>query len=630
MKDNVLEFLQKQSQRETLRFISCGSIDDGKSTLIGRLLYDSNSLFEDQIKALSKDSIKHGTQDNELDYSLLLDGLSAEREEKITIDVAYRYFGSPTRRFIVADTPGHEQFTRNMITAASTANAAVILVNASTGIQNQTLRHIYLCDIMGVNNLVIAVNKMDLVGYREDQFRLLTEDLNEYISNISDQKPTSIPVSAINGENVGTASDKMDWYSGPTVLGCLESIPVSGPNIEQDFCFPVQWVNRPNSSFRGYSGRVASGTVKIGDKVSVSRSGEIATIDKLILSKMSYDCVIAGQSITMTLDREIEISRGDILGHEMSAWKQADHFDVELIWMSKTRGFTGREYRVKLSSQESKARITRIKSILDLNKLTRLAATELNCNDIANVQMATTRPLTFSKYENNQELGSLILIDEFSNETIAAGLIRNDLRRSSNTHRYNLGISKSIRQASNGHVGKVIWFTGLSGSGKSTLANGLEIKLHEAGIKTYLIDGDNIRNGLNKDLGFSEADRIENIRRIAETAKLFLDAGLVVLTASISPFRAERDYARSIFEADEFIEVYVNTDLSTAETRDPKGLYHKARNGELPNFTGIDSPYEQPLNPDVTVSTDTTVEESVDYLLGELGKLGISAEASNN
>lgn len=596
----------QEHQQDLLRFITCGSVDDGKSTLIGRLLWESQHIFEDQIRSLQSDSKKFGTQGENIDFALLVDGLAAEREQGITIDVAYRFFASNKRKFIVADTPGHEQYTRNMITGASTADAAIILIDASKGVLTQTKRHAYLTSLMGIKHIALAINKMDLVDFNQSTFDAIEADFRLFTRNFGFASVTPIPVSALLGDNVTETSRNMPWYTSPTLMAFLENIAIT-PASKASSALPVQWVNRRNSDFRGFSGTLAQGSLKVGDLVRVTASGQTANITEIItpnatLSKKSNK-VDAGEAITLCLDKEIDASRGDVFSLAKQPLTMTDQFEATLIWMAVEPGFIGRNYDIVLSTQNATASITSIKYQIDINTLAHQAAKELSLNAIAVCNLSISKPLVFEPYKESKHLGSFILIDRFSNATVAAGLITHSLRRADNIHQQALTITKKEREHLNGHGGKVIWFTGLSGSGKSTLANALEVELHKQGKRTYILDGDNIRQGLNKDLGFTDSDRVENIRRIAEVAKLMVDAGLIVMTAFISPFQRERDMAKQLIGKEHFIEVFVDTPIEVCEKRDPKGLYQKAREGKLPNFSGISSPYEAPDKPDITIDT---------------------------
>jgi len=610
--EKVKAYIDNQSGLDQLRFITCGSVDDGKSTLIGRMLYEAQSIFEDQIASLESDSRKFGTRGGAIDFALLVDGLAAEREQGITIDVAYRYFNTDKRKFIVADTPGHEQFTRNMVTGASNADVAVILIDATQGVLTQTRRHSFITSLLGIKHVVLAINKMDLVGFNQERLRQIVEDYNRFAVNLKFDSITPIPVSALLGDNVVERSEKTPWYHGPTLLGFLETIEVDRSQSSQTFRFPVQWVNRPNADFRGYAGKIISGKVKPGDPVRVLPSGELATVEKIQLSANELEQAIAEQSVTITLDREIDISRGDVIVAADSPSEVSDQFEVSLVWMDREDGFLGRTYWMMIGTMRVNATITEIKYRYNINSFEKLPSRSMQLNDIGEVTLSLDQPIPFESYEVNKPMGAFVLVDRYTFATIGAGMINFSLRRAKNVHRQALAVDKQAREKQNGHPGRVLWFTGLSGSGKSTIASAVELTLHKKGIRTYILDGDNIRHGLNKDLGFTDADRVENIRRIAEVARLMVDAGLVVLTAFISPFRSERDMARALFRDGEFIEIHVDVPLEIAESRDPKGLYKKARRGELPNFTGIDSAYEKPLSAELTLATsENSVKECV-------------------
>lgn len=613
----VNAYIVEQSSLDTLRFITCGSVDDGKSTLIGRMLYEAQLIFDDQVASLRADSKKMGTQGGDIDFALLLDGLAAEREQGITIDVAYRFFSTDRRKFIVADTPGHEQYTRNMVTGASTADIAVILIDARQGVLAQTRRHSMICSALGIRHVVVAINKMDLVSYDRERFESIVADYRMFADELRFETVTPIPMSALRGTNVVERSAETHWYQGPTLLGYLETIDTQIEKNTLPFRFPVQWVNRPNLDFRGFSGTVASGTVKPGDAVRVAASGETAAVREVILFEDALDSAQTGQAVTLTLDREVDASRGDVIVSAEAPCEVSDQFEVEMVWMDQEPGYLGRSYWLKLGTSLVGAQVTHIKHKLNINSFEKLAASQLELNDLSVVTVKTDKSIAFEAYWDNAPLGSFILIDRMNNRTVAAGMIAFALRRSRNIHRHRLEIDREARRNLNGHSSKVLWFTGLSGSGKSTIANALEVKLHEQGIRTYLLDGDNVRHGLNSDLGFTDADRVENIRRVAEVAKLMVDAGVVVLTAFISPFRSEREMARSLFEEDEFVEIFVDTPLALAEERDPKGLYRKARRGEIPNFTGIGSPYETPISADLVL--DTRIND-VDFLVTQVLK----------
>ena len=612
----VDSYLAQQNALDLLRFITCGSVDDGKSTLIGRMLYEAQLVFEDQVATLLKDSKKLGTQGGDIDFALLVDGLAAEREQGITIDVAYRFFGTDHRKFIVADTPGHEQYTRNMVTGASTADVAVILVDASQGVLTQTRRHSFLASLLGISHVVLAVNKMDLVNYDPAVFAQIESDYLAFAEALNFASITSIPLSALQGDNVIERSRRTDWYSGPTLLGYLETVEVAASNLDADFRLPVQWVNRPNADFRGFAGTVAAGSIAPGEAVQVLPSGQEAIVEDIVLFDQSLPRALPKQSVTLTLDRQIDVSRGDVIVAKGAPCEVSDQFDTSLVWMDQDAGYVGRGYSLMLGGRIVSATLTEIKYKVNVNTLEQLPSRSLALNDIGRVTLSLDEPIPFTAYADCRDLGSFILIDRYSKATVGAGMINFGLRRAQNLYPTQTTIDTASRAKLMGHEGKVIWLTGLSGSGKSTVANALESRLHAMGIHSYLLDGDNIRGGLNKDLGFTEADRVENIRRTAEVAKLMADAGLVVITAFISPFRSERDMARSLFKPDEFAEVFLDVSLDVAESRDPKGLYKKARRGDLPHFTGIDSPYEAPESADLRLDTsELSVEECVDRLL---------------
>lgn len=601
----INEWMTQQAQQDLLRFITCGSVDDGKSTLIGRLLWESQQVFDDQLSALQMDSKRHGTQGQDLDFALLVDGLAAEREQGITIDVAYRFFGTPRRKFIVADTPGHEQYTRNMITGASTAEVAVLLIDAQQGLLTQTRRHAYLVSLVGIRHVVLAVNKMDLVSYRQEVFDTITIEFNSLAKSLGLESVTPIPLSALRGDNITSRSAHTPWYHGPTLIGCLETIEAKQP-IQHKTVFPVQWVSRPDANFRGLSGTLSAGQLMVGDTLRVTASGQTATLAKIVTADGEVNLAKAGNAITLVLDREIDASRGDIIALSEQPLGMTDQFEATLVWMHDEPGHAGRAYELKLANQWTNASITSLKYRVDVNTQAHEFCKQLTLNDIAVVNLALSKPLVFEPYTQSSTLGGFILVDKFTHTTVAAGMIRHNLRRAQNVHRQALTITREGRELLNGHRGKVIWFTGLSGSGKSTIANALEKELYAQGKRTYILDGDNVRQGLNKDLGFTSADRVENIRRVAEVAKLMMDAGLIVMTAFISPFRAERQMVRELFGDEDLIEVFVDTPLEICEQRDPKGLYKKARSGQLPNMTGISSPYEAPEKPTITIATQVT------------------------
>ena len=609
-------YLTSHQYKSLLRFITCGSVDDGKSTLIGRLLYETHLVFEDHLAALEIDSAKVGTQGGDLDFALLLDGLSAEREQGITIDVAYRFFTTEHRKFIVADTPGHEQYTRNMVTGASTADVAIILVDARKGVLTQTRRHSYLVSLLGIKRVVVAINKMDLMDYSHEVFSAIEEEYRDFAQRIGLDDITFIPLSALKGDNIVEHSANTPWYHGPTLLGFLETVPVDDDLADQSFRMPVQWVNRPNLDFRGFSGRIVGGSIKPGDLIRVLPAGTTSTVDRIVTMDGDLPEAIAGQSVTITLTDEIDASRGDLFCGADDPAEVADQFEAHIVWMHEDAMMPGRPYLVKIGARTVGATIAQPKFRVDINNLDHLAANTLELNEIGVCNISLDRAIPFDPYDTNRDTGGFIVIDKLTNVTVGAGLLHFALRRSHNIHWQDVKVDKAARAGLNSHKPAVLWFTGLSGSGKSTIANIVESKLHAQGVRTYLLDGDNVRHGLNRDLGFTDADRVENIRRIAEVAALMVDAGLVVLVSFISPFRAERRLAREAVEDREFIEVFVDTPLAVAEERDPKGLYAKARRGELANFTGIDSPYEPPEAPEVSVDTSAlTAEEAADAVI---------------
>jgi bifunctional enzyme CysN/CysC len=604
---SLAAYLDAQQHKSLLRFITCGSVDDGKSTLIGRLLYDSKHLFEDQIAALEADSKRVGTQGEAIDFALLVDGLAAEREQGITIDVAYRYFSTDKRTFIVADTPGHEQYTRNMVTGASTADLAIILIDARKGVLTQTRRHAYLAWLMGIRHIVLAVNKMDLVAWSRDIYDAIVSEFADFAAALTLPDFVAIPISGLNGDNIVAKSDAAPWYAGPPLLTHLEEAPIDeSRRAERPFRMPVQWVNRPNLDFRGVSGMVASGVVRQGDKIRVAPSGALSTIARIVTKDGDLEQAGAGQSVTLTFGDEIDCSRGDIVAAADDPPEIADQFEAKLIWMSEEPLLPGRSYWLKLATKTVTAQVTDIKYKVNVNSMERMAAKVLSLNEIGDCNLSLDQAIAFEPYTASQDLGGFILIDRMSNATVAAGLIRHVLRRAQNVHWQAMDVTRAARAAIKGQAARVAWFTGLSGAGKSTIANLVEKKLHAEGRHTILLDGDNIRHGLNRDLGFTDADRVENIRRVAEVAKLMADAGLIVLVSFISPFRAERAMARAMLPEGEFLEVFIDVPMAEAERRDVKGLYKKARAGKLKNFTGVDSPYEAPEAPDVHIDAVTT------------------------
>jgi bifunctional enzyme CysN/CysC len=618
-----------EGARGELRFLTCGSVDDGKSTLIGRLLFDSKRLFEDQLATLRHDSGKYGTDGENIDFALLVDGLVAEREQGITIDVAYRYFATERRRFIVADTPGHVQYTRNMATGASHADLAVLLVDARAGILTQTRRHAYIVSLLGIRHVVVAVNKIDLVGYDEARFTEIEAAFADFAAGLGFAGVVSIPISARHGDNVIGRSARTPWYDGPTLLDHLETVDVEGQSEARSFRLPVQWVNRPNLDFRGYAGTVAAGAVAPGDTLVVSRTGQSAKVARIVSMDGDQAAAVTGDAVTLTVDGEIDISRGDILSSPEGRPEVSDQIAAHVIWMSEEPMLPGRSYLLKCGARTVGAAISELKHQVDIEDTFKpLAAKTLGLNDIGLCNISLAEPIAFDPYDDNRTTGSFILIDRFSNATVAAGLIRFGLRRATNIHWQALDVNKAVRAEAKHQRPVILWFTGLSGAGKSTIANLVEKKLHLLGRHTYLLDGDNVRHGLNRDLGFTDADRVENIRRIGETARLFVDAGLIVLVSFISPFRSERDMARDLVQPGEFLEVFVDTPLAVAEARDPKGLYRKARAGEIRNFTGIDSPYEPPLKADIHLdAAHAGPEELADRIIerlradGYLGRL---------
>ena len=616
---DVASFLNDQRNKGLLRFITCGSVDDGKSTLIGRLLFESKAIFDDQLASLESDSRLYGTQGEKMDLALLVDGLQAEREQGITIDVAYRFFATDLRRFIVADTPGHEQYTRNMATGASTADLAVILVDARKGVLTQTRRHSRIVALMGIRHVVLAVNKMDLVGFDPAIFDSIVQDYQAFAQGCGLSKVQAIPLSGLDGDNVVQRSERMRWYEGPSLMDHLNQVEIGETHGSQAFRLPVQWINRPNLDFRGICGRVAQGQVRVGDSLRVLPSGVQARVKSLFAGFQEVEASEKGDAIMLTLESEVDVSRGDVLVAAEAPAEVADQFVARLLWMHEHAMTPGRQYLMKLACKEVTATVTEIKYREDVNTGAHLAAKTLGLNEMAVVNVSVSAPLVFEPYGVNRVLGSFILVDKLSFETVGAGMIDFALRRASNIHWQALELNQETRAAQKHQSPRCIWFTGLSGSGKSTLANLLEKRLHAEGRHTYLLDGDNVRHGLNRDLGFTEADRVENIRRVAEVAKLMVDAGLIVLVSLISPFRSERRMARELFADGEFVEVFVDTSIEECEKRDVKGLYAKARRGMLKNFTGIDSPYEAPEVPEVRLRTaDTPPEACVDQILKAL------------
>ncbi|MDW3711685.1 MULTISPECIES: sulfate adenylyltransferase subunit CysN [unclassified Pseudomonas] len=618
---NLDQYLDQQQRKDLLRFITCGSVDDGKSTLIGRLLYESKVLFDDQLGQLEADSKKLGTQGGELDFALLVDGLAAEREQGITIDVAYRFFTTDTRKFIVADTPGHEQYTRNMVTGASTADLAVILIDARQGLLPQTRRHSYLVSLLGIRQVLVAVNKMDLMDYSEEVFERIEADYRSFAAKLGLIDIQCIPLSALKGDNLLQRSEAMPWYQGPSLLQHLETVPLETTRPDSaSFRLPVQWVNRPNLDFRGYSGNVAAGSIRVGERIRVLPSGRQSRVTGILGMAGEQGEASYGQAVTLTLEDEIDISRGDLIALADAPPAVADQFEATLVWMGEEPLLPGRPYLMKIGCRTLGMSCAALKHKVNVSSLEHLAAKTLELNEIGVCTIGLDQPIAFDAYADNRDTGGFIVIDRLSNQTVAAGLLHFALRRAQNVHWQAIDVNRRAHAALKGQTPRILWFTGLSGAGKSTIANLVERKLHALGRHTYLLDGDNLRHGLNRDLGFSEADRVENIRRVAEVAHLMLDAGLITLVAFISPFRAEREMARGLAGAGAFLEIHIDTPLELAERRDPKGLYQKARRGELKNFTGIDSPYEPPLAPELHIDTrresaEEAAERIVDYLL---------------
>lgn len=616
-KIEVDNFIHSQENLSLLRFITCGSVDDGKSTLIGRILFESQALFDDQVTALKNDSEKHGTQGSAIDYALLVDGLSAEREQGITIDVAYRFFSTSNRKFIVADTPGHEQYTRNMITGASTADVAIILIDARKGVLEQTKRHSFLTSLVGIKNVILAVNKMDLIEYDKHKYETIVNEYKVFADKLNFNQIYDIPVSALKGCNILNNQKKLNWFKGPSLISLLETINVE--NLENNFVMPIQNVIRPNLDFRAFCGRVSSGSISVGDRIRSMLSGKSALIKSISIGNKELSKAICNQSISLTLDAEIDISRGDVLCRDDAPIEVSNVFNVNLSWLSDIESFKGRSYIAKIGTQKISCQLTDIKYQFDVNTLEHKPTKSLRLNDICNATITLSKEVPFTIFQENESLGKLILIDPFSNQTLGAAMINHSMRRSSNIHKHNLEINRELREKLNGNKSKLLWLTGISGSGKSTIANELEKKLFSMGIRTYILDGDNVRHGLNNDLGFTDADRVENIRRVGEVSKLMLDAGILVISSFISPFASERNIVKSLVAKDDFIEIFIDTPLHIAESRDPKGLYRKARAGEIPNFTGISSPYEEPKSANIILETEKNNAEQcaqiiLDYL----------------
>ena len=612
---DIEAYLRQHEQKSLLRFITCGSVDDGKSTLIGRLLYDSRMIFEDQLAALAADSKKMGTQGENIDFALLVDGLAAEREQGITIDVAYRFFATEKRKFIVADTPGHEQYTRNMVTGASTADLAIILIDARRGVLTQTRRHSYLASLLGIRRIVLAINKMDLVNYSQDVFNRIVGDYMNFASSLSIETIVAIPMSALAGDNIIEKSGNTPWYMGPPLLRHLETVETATATATAtadgtaSFRMPVQWVNRPNQDFRGFSGLVTAGAVRPGDVVRVMPSGRESRVARVFLDG-DLPLAVAGQSVTVSLEDEIDCSRGDVLTGVDDPIEVSDQFEVTLVWMNETAMLPGRNYLLKLGTKTVVTSVTALKHKINVNTLEQVASKQLAMNEIGLCNLSLSQPIAFDSYEKNRETGGFILIDRFSNETVAAGIIHFALRRAQNIHWQAIGIDRAARAAQKNQRAFVLWFTGLSGAGKSTIANIVERRLHALGKHSTMLDGDNVRHRLNRDLGFTDGDRVENIRRVGEVARLMTDAGLIVLVSFISPFRSERQMARELVPEGEFLEVFIDTPLAVAEGRDPKGLYKKARRGEIKHFTGISSPYEAPDHPEIRLDTTALTPEA--------------------
>ncbi len=622
--EDIESYLLAHQHKSLLRFITCGSVDDGKSTLIGRLLYESHLVFEDHLTALEADSKKVGTQGGDLDFALLVDGLAAEREQGITIDVAYRFFSTEKRKFIVADTPGHEQYTRNMVTGASTAELAVILIDARKGVLTQTRRHSYLVSLLGITKVVVAINKLDLVDYSQEAFETIEAEYRAFAEQVGLTDIVCIPMSALRGDNITEPSPHTPWYHGPTLIGYLETVHVAEAAHDQPFRLPVQWVNRPDQGFRGFSGLIVGGRVKVGDRIRVVPSGQQSTVARIVTMDGDLDEAVAEQSVTITLTDEIDVSRGDVVCAAESPAGSADQFEAHVVWMAEHEMLPGRPYLMRIGAQTVNASMSRPKYRVDVNTLEHAAASTLALNQIGVCNLNLDRPIAFDPYADNRDMGGFVLIDRLTNATVGAGMIHFALRRSQNVHWQALEVGKAAHVELKGHRPCVVWFTGLSGAGKSAIANLVEKRLHALGAHTTTLDGDNVRHGLNKDLGFTEAERVENIRRVAEVSRLIVDAGLIVLVSFISPFRAERRMARDLVDVGEFCEVFVDTPLEVAEQRDVKGLYAKARRGELANFTGIDSPYEPPEAPEIRIDTTTsTLEEAAELVVTLLREMDI-------
>jgi bifunctional enzyme CysN/CysC len=612
--DDIRGYLASQEKKSLLRFLTCGSVDDGKSTLIGRLLSDTRQIFEDQLAALERDSRKHGTTGDDVDFALLVDGLEAEREQGITIDVAYRFFATPKRKFIVADTPGHEQYTRNMATGASTADLAIVLVDARQGILRQTRRHSVIASLLGIRHIVLAVNKIDLVDFDKAVFDTIVADYGQFSQTLGFRSVAAIPMSARYGDNVSKRSENMAWYDGPTLIEHLETVVVHDVANELPFRFPVQYVNRPNLDFRGFAGTIASGSIARGDEVVVAKSGTSVNVKRIVAHGGDLERAVAGQAVTLVLDEEVEVSRGNLLVAPSARPQVADQFAANIVWFDEQALLPGRSYILRTETDQASATVTDLKYRLNINDFAQEAAKSLGLNEVGVVNISTRSPIAFDPFAENRSTGAFILIDRITNATVGAGMIQHSLRRADNIHWQSLDVDKRARAALKGQRPAVFWFTGLSGSGKSTIANLLDKKFHATGRHTYILDGDNVRHGLNRDLGFTDADRVENIRRVAEVAKLMADAGLIVIVSFISPFKAERRLARELMSG-EFVEVFVDTPFEECAKRDPKGLYARALKGEIKNFTGVDSPYESPENPEIHLKTlGRTPEEMVEMV----------------
>jgi bifunctional enzyme CysN/CysC len=626
--EDLADYLKTDQQMGLLRFITCGSVDDGKSTLIGRLLYESGVLFDDHLVALEADSKRVGTQGEELDFALLLDGLEAEREQGITIDVSYRYFQTKRRKFIVADTPGHEQYTRNMVTGASTADCAVLLLDARKGVLTQTRRHTYLVALLGLRHVALAINKLDLVDYSEDRFRELEARCLSFAKELGLDDVTCIPVSALRGDGILAPSPRMPWYAGPTLLEYLEGVDIDNERLQRGpLRVPVQWVSRPDSDFRGFAGMLVSGSVGPGDRIVAQPSGRESTVKRIVTAGGDQERAVAGQSVTLTLTEEIDISRGEVISSAAAPSPVGEQFEATIVWMAEEPMLRGRSYVMRVGTATATATISPLKYKLEIDTFEHLAAERLELNEIGVCEVELDRPVAFDPYPENRDMGGFVLIDRITNRTLAAGMLNFELHRSQTVQPQEVAIDKASHAFQKGQRPCLVWLTGLSGAGKSTIARVLETKLHDLGRHTYVLDADNVRRGLNKDLGFTDADRVENIRRIAEVSRLMVDAGLIVITAFISPFESERRMARELLERDEFIEVFVDTPLAVAEARDPKRLYARARRGEIKNFTGIDSPYERPEAPELRIdTTQAEPDDAAELILEELRRRGVLGE----